>query len=79
MFLQRVHVVTLNFSMLQLCVSLDSNFKKNLVRFRQKKQLVRVCKNIMFWLKISGFVLYDIYKFYRIHGLQKLFNNVNIH
>lgn len=65
--------------MLQLCISLDSNFKKNLVRFRQKKQLVRVCKNIMFWLKISGFVLYDIYKFYRIHGLQKLFNNVNIH
>lgn len=33
----------------------------------------------MFWLKISGFVLYDIYKFYRIHGLQKLFKNVNIH
>lgn len=33
----------------------------------------------MFWLKISGFVLYDIYKFDRIHGLQKLFKNVNIH
>lgn len=30
MFLQRVHVVTLNFSMLQLCVSLDSNLKKKI-------------------------------------------------